>query len=471
MEVNLCTNHLRLTTSSFSTSFPSSHFLGSPHTLRPKPKPKPLRSPNNNNNLRLLRFHSPRFVFKASFHSHPKFILLIVVTFSAVSFLHYTLNKRFKTTPLNQPRPLPNFALSLQFQRDNLLTEQEENKDLPFLNSSSIVTEAAFITNTPDSSSSAVNVNDDETSNVFTVSHSFLPLPFQSTSLQDKLPSDPDLPLTLVRFDEDAVSSVSENDTLSAIDEERAEEKIELGSVSNGYDHDIESPTYFTMGICHYLPLGVMVRSESSYVVPPCHVEIIPLPQGEVDVDSYRAVFRGRIDIRCTYPDSHRTILPRRSTVSAIYTMHIPAGRPLASSTDTRRRIEPSQHTPRATARRSVVGPPTNPPGFAERSSSIDLCQCFRCLQKREGHAGSSAPAAREVPKLTPGPSSRRVRRRTMDDESDSRGQPKRAWLSSLPQSPAPRTRLTLDGVIVLSSDEEDSEEDPKDEEFSDEGL
>ncbi|KAE9620327.1 putative tetratricopeptide-like helical domain, pentacotripeptide-repeat region of PRORP [Lupinus albus] len=235
MEVILCTNHLRHTSSfsfSFSTSFPPTQFLGSStHTLRPKPKPKPkpLRSPNssNNNFHHLFRFHSPRFLFKpSSFHSHPTIILFIVVTISAVSFIHYTLtNKNKNNNNSTQLRPHPHFALSPQFQTDNSLTEQQDEiKDLPFLNSSS----------SSSSSSAAVSVasvNDDD-SNVFTVTDTFLPLPFKSTSL-----SDPDLPFTLIQFEENAAaaaaaSSVTQND---ALDEEHSEEKIELGSISNGF--------------------------------------------------------------------------------------------------------------------------------------------------------------------------------------------------------------------------------------------
>ncbi|CAL0329288.1 unnamed protein product [Lupinus luteus] len=224
MEVILCTNHLRLT-SSFSFSF-STPFLPSTHTLRPKPKPKPkprsLRSSpnnnNNNNNFHLLRFHSPRFLFKPSFHSHPTIILFIVVTISAVSFIHYTLTNRnkHKTSHLH---PHPHFALSPHFQRDTSLTQQQDEiKDIPFLNSSS--------SSSSSSSSAAVAAvsNDDDDSNVFTVTDTFLPLPFNSTSL-----SDPDLPFTLIQFEENvAASSVIENDALD-------EEKTELGSVTNGF--------------------------------------------------------------------------------------------------------------------------------------------------------------------------------------------------------------------------------------------
>ncbi|XP_019413425.1 PREDICTED: pentatricopeptide repeat-containing protein MRL1, chloroplastic isoform X1 [Lupinus angustifolius] len=219
MEVILCTNHLRLTSSfsfSFSSSFPSTHFLGSTHTLKPKPKPKPklLRSSNN---FHLLRFHSPRFLFKpSSFHSHPTIIFFIVVTISAVSFIHHTLTtkNKDKTTQLH---PHPHFALSPQFQRDNSLTEQQDEiKDIPFLNSSS--------SSSSSSSAAVVAVNDDDDSNVFTVTDTFLPLPFNSTSLSE--------PFTLIQFEENAASSVTEND---ALDDEHSAEKIEFGSVSNGF--------------------------------------------------------------------------------------------------------------------------------------------------------------------------------------------------------------------------------------------
>ncbi|KAF1894453.1 hypothetical protein Lal_00043630 [Lupinus albus] len=41
----------------------------------------------------------------------------------------------------------------------------------------------------------------------------------------------------------------------------------------------------------------VVMDSEASFMVPPCLVEIIPLPSGEVEVDRSRAVFRGDIEI------------------------------------------------------------------------------------------------------------------------------------------------------------------------------
>ncbi|KAJ1393767.1 Pentatricopeptide repeat-containing protein, chloroplastic, partial [Sesbania bispinosa] len=184
MEVNLCLNHhhhraLRLTPS-LSLSTPRTQFLGCAHSLRPPPPlPPGLRSRNKRNNkLGLLRLHSPRFVFKASFHSHPVIVVVIVVTLSAVSLLHFTLNKKKKT--LDQTRGHAKFALSPQgsnvgnqvidsqiigfpeFQRDNPLNEingednhvfEEKEVHLPVLQSS-MVHETAFTTETSESSSS-----------------------------------------------------------------------------------------------------------------------------------------------------------------------------------------------------------------------------------------------------------------------------------------------------------------------------
>ncbi|WVZ01964.1 hypothetical protein V8G54_022770 [Vigna mungo] len=107
MEVNLSLNRhraLSLTSHAPSLSALRSHFLASTHSLRLPPSPTSLRSRNKrttSRNLGLLRFHSPRFVFKASFHSHSVVVLVIVVTLSAVSWLHFTLTKK-KNKSLNQ---------------------------------------------------------------------------------------------------------------------------------------------------------------------------------------------------------------------------------------------------------------------------------------------------------------------------------------------------------------------------------
>lgn len=120
MEVNLCLNHhhraLRLTSSPLSlSSIPSTQFLGSAHSLRPPSSASvsSLRSSRNKRRSRLglLRLHSPRFVFKASFHSHSLIVVVVVVTLSAVSLLHFTLNRR-KKTPLNQVNPFFLFSFS-----------------------------------------------------------------------------------------------------------------------------------------------------------------------------------------------------------------------------------------------------------------------------------------------------------------------------------------------------------------------
>ncbi|XP_061342102.1 pentatricopeptide repeat-containing protein MRL1, chloroplastic [Gastrolobium bilobum] len=286
MEVNLCWNHhhaLRLTSrspSSSSSSSPSfslstlrTQFLGCAHSLRPPP---PLRSRNKCNKLGLLRLHSPSFVFKASFHSHSAIVVVIIVTLSAVSFLHFTLNKRKKT--LNQSRGHAKFALSPQgsnvgnqvidshilgfpeFQRDIPLNEIGKLKDykgedncaledkethLPFLKSS-VVHEAAFMTKTSESSSSVLdsNVNDNSSK---VLDESFLSVAFQSSSLQslafaeemaiqveenqDKVDSDPELPLGMVKSEPKA-SSDCVNNALPTINE-HTKEKIDLGAISS----------------------------------------------------------------------------------------------------------------------------------------------------------------------------------------------------------------------------------------------
>lgn len=110
-------------------------------------------------------------------------------------------------------------------------------------------------TNTSDSSSAVLDSNvSNNTFNVF--KDSFLPVAFQSTSLQplafaekmeenqDKLDSDPVLPLNIDKLDSDPVlplntvklehtaSSVSVNNALPTINE-HSKEKFELGSISS----------------------------------------------------------------------------------------------------------------------------------------------------------------------------------------------------------------------------------------------
>jgi hypothetical protein len=118
MELNkFCFNHhhnrsLRLT-SPLSLSPPRTHFLGCNHTLLNQPpatsassSTSSLRFRNKRNNkLGLLRLHSPRFVFKASLASHSLIVVVVVVTLSAVSFLHFTLNNKKKKN-LNQVNSL-----------------------------------------------------------------------------------------------------------------------------------------------------------------------------------------------------------------------------------------------------------------------------------------------------------------------------------------------------------------------------
>jgi hypothetical protein len=117
MELNkFCFNHhhhnrsLRLT-SPLSLSPPRTHFLGCNHTLLNQPpatsaSTSSIRFRNKRNNkLGLLRLHSPRFVFKASLASHSLIVVVVVVTLSAVSFLHFTLNNKKKKN-LNQVNSL-----------------------------------------------------------------------------------------------------------------------------------------------------------------------------------------------------------------------------------------------------------------------------------------------------------------------------------------------------------------------------
>ncbi|KAG5007917.1 hypothetical protein JHK85_026459 [Glycine max] len=304
MEVNLSLNHhraLTLTTSRTpSLSALRTHFLGSTHTLRPPPPtPLSLRSRNrnkrnnnnnnnNNSNLGLLRFQSPRFVFKASFHSHSVIVVVIVVTLSAVSWLHFTLNKKKNKTTLNhQRRGHAKFALSSQgfnvgnriidreilgyteFQREkNTLTEIGKLKDhhgedfrvfedneihIPFLKSSVVQEVALAATETSESPSSSVldsganNNNNKDNNGSKVLDEAFLSVPFSPSSLQplefaeemaiqveesqDKVDSDDELPLNMVESEHTA-SSVSVNNALTTVDE-HTKEKIELGAIDN----------------------------------------------------------------------------------------------------------------------------------------------------------------------------------------------------------------------------------------------
>ncbi|CAJ1933699.1 unnamed protein product [Sphenostylis stenocarpa] len=275
MEVNLSLNHhraLSLASRTPSLSTLRTHFLASTHTLRPPPTPPSLRSRNKRStrhNLGLLRFHSPRFVFKASLHSHSVIVVVIVVTLSAVSWLHFTLTKK-KNKSLNQEilhstawinafsvldrvlllvkllqtRGHANFALSPQgtnvgsrvidddilgfteFQRDNKLTEIGKLKDqhgedyrvfeeneihLPFLKSS-VVQEVALATETSESSSSVLDsgVNNNDSNNSSKVlDESFLSVAFSPSSLPP------------LEFAEEM-----------AIQVEESQEKIELGAIN-----------------------------------------------------------------------------------------------------------------------------------------------------------------------------------------------------------------------------------------------
>jgi len=106
MDVNkLFSNHrsLRLTSPLFLSS--RTHFLGCNHSLKPptsssSSSASSLRSRNKRNKLGLLRLHSPRFVFKAALNSQ-LIVVVVVVTLSAVSWIHFTLNNKKKKN-LNQ---------------------------------------------------------------------------------------------------------------------------------------------------------------------------------------------------------------------------------------------------------------------------------------------------------------------------------------------------------------------------------
>ncbi|CAL0312870.1 unnamed protein product [Lupinus luteus] len=185
--------------------------------------------------------------------------------------------------------------------------------------------------------------------------------------------------------------------------------------------------------------------SENSFVVPPCRVEIIPLPLGEVEMHRSMAVFRRDIEIRCSYSDTHRVILPRRATVPAVYIMHIPDGYEL-------RHIPPrapARYTPSPTIPLglSYGSYPTRTHGIApcwripsasasfEMTRRVQVCHCTRCHSLRESHMGSPTIAVRENPEFTPGSTSYGVRGRIQNDGDDVRGSVRRARLSPPPSS------------------------------------
>lgn len=93
---------LRLISPLFVSSSRTS-FLGCNHSLKPPTSlssASSLRSRNKRNKLGLLRLHSPRFVFKAALNSQ-LIVVVVVVTLSAVSWIHFTLNNKKKKN-LNQ---------------------------------------------------------------------------------------------------------------------------------------------------------------------------------------------------------------------------------------------------------------------------------------------------------------------------------------------------------------------------------
>ncbi|XP_058730147.1 pentatricopeptide repeat-containing protein MRL1, chloroplastic-like [Vicia villosa] len=284
MEVNFCVNHhhhrtFRLT-SPLTISSHRTQFLGCNRSLRPPPPPgsasaSSILSPNKRRNrLGLLRLHSPRFVFKASFQSNPLIVVVVVVTISAVSLIHFTLNKRKKN--LSQGRA--NFALSPQgsnvgnqvidsqilsfpeFQRDNSLNDagklnDHKGKDIHVFEDqevhrhfleSSMVQETALKTQTLESSSSvldsSVNGNGSHV-----LEEPFLSVAFQSSPLepiafaeemtlqveenQDVVDSNLELPLSMVK-PEPSASSVGLDDTHDTVNG-HIDEKIELHAIKS----------------------------------------------------------------------------------------------------------------------------------------------------------------------------------------------------------------------------------------------
>ncbi|KAF1894482.1 hypothetical protein Lal_00043646 [Lupinus albus] len=234
----------------------------------------------------------------------------------------------------------------------------------------------------------------------------------------------------------------------------------------------LEPTELFARCLLSNLTLQVVMDSEASF-----------------KVDRSRAVFRGDIEIRCSYSDRHRVILPRRSTVPAVYIMHLPDGyelrrtppraparyitAPLGLSSGSyharTRRVAPFWCTPRASTRRSTAGPPVTPASRTESTWGVQTCRCTRCLSVRESHMVSPAIVVRENLEFAPGSSSHGVRGRIQDDGVDIRGPVRRARLSPPPSySPAPAEPMVRDDIIYISSDEEDPEEDP--EEGSSEG-
>ncbi|CAI8616851.1 unnamed protein product [Vicia faba] len=279
MEVNFCFNHhhraFRLT-SPLSVSSNRTQFLGCNRSLRPPPPPpSSVRFSNKHSNrLGLLRLHSPRFVFKASFQSRPLIVVVVVVTLSAISFIHFTLNKRKKN--LNQGRA--KFALSPQgsnvgnqvidsqilgfpeFQRDNSLNEvgklsdhqgkdnhvfEDQEVHRQFLESS-MVQETAFKTRTLDSSSSVLDSSVNGNSS-HVLEEPFLSVAFQSSPLepiafaeemtlqveenQDVVDSNLELPLSMVKPEQSA-SSVGLGNALDPING-HIDEKIELHAIKS----------------------------------------------------------------------------------------------------------------------------------------------------------------------------------------------------------------------------------------------
>ncbi|KAI5388331.1 hypothetical protein KIW84_074136 [Lathyrus oleraceus] len=283
MEVNFCFNHhhraFRLT-SPLSVSSLRTQFLGCNRSLRPPPSPgsasgSSLRFSNKRSNrLALLRLHSPRFVFKASFNSHPLIVVVVVVTLSAVSLIHFTLNKRKKN--LNQGRA--EFALSPQgsnvgnqvidsqildfpeFQRDNSLNEvgklndhngkdnhvfEDQEVHCQFLQSS-MVQETALKTQTLDSSSSVLDSSVNGNSS-HVLEEPFLSVAFKSSPLepiafaeemtlhveenQGVVDSNLELPLSMVK-PEHTASSVGLDNTLDTING-HTHEKIELHAIKS----------------------------------------------------------------------------------------------------------------------------------------------------------------------------------------------------------------------------------------------
>lgn len=271
---------LRLISPLFVSSSRTS-FLGCNHSLKPptsssSSSASSLRSPNKRNKLGLLRLHSPRFVFKAALNSQ-LIVVVVVVTLSAVSWIHFTLNNKKKKN-LNQGHA--KYALSPQgsnvanqvidnqilgfpeFQRDNTLNEigklndlngkdnhvfEDQEVHLQFLQSS-MVQETAMKTRTLDSSSSVLDssvngnsvldssVNGNSSFSVNGNSSEVLEEPFLSVTFQSNS-------LASIAFAEEMTLQVEESQDVadSALELPLSEVKPEHKTSSVGLDKALDT--------------------------------------------------------------------------------------------------------------------------------------------------------------------------------------------------------------------------------------